>query len=253
MQDNWPDLLATAKFTYNNTVHSAIGVTPFFANYGLHPRFDPASASITVTDDPAQLATNMSALTKYLRGLLSAARDDMKKFADAHRRPAPNYQVGDYVYINSTNIRTICQKKKLDDKWIGPFPIDKQINASAYRLVLPPRYGRLHPVFHVSQLQLAPPDKFKRKLPEPISDGQDTALAPNFEVEDILDSRVINGTLEYKIRWAGYDSTHDTWEPSHQVYAPDIIKIFHQTNRTAPSLDNPLGIRKTRKSKTTRS
>ena len=39
-QDNWVDLLPLAKFAYNNTCHSSIRHTPFFVNYGRHPKFD---------------------------------------------------------------------------------------------------------------------------------------------------------------------------------------------------------------------
>jgi hypothetical protein len=30
-----------AKFAYNNTIHSSTKKTPFFSNYGHHPRADP--------------------------------------------------------------------------------------------------------------------------------------------------------------------------------------------------------------------
>ena len=33
-QNDWPEWIACAKFTYNNKVHSAIKTSPFFANYG---------------------------------------------------------------------------------------------------------------------------------------------------------------------------------------------------------------------------
>jgi hypothetical protein len=39
-QDDWVDLLPLAEFAYNNSLHASTGVTPFFANYGLHPRFN---------------------------------------------------------------------------------------------------------------------------------------------------------------------------------------------------------------------
>ena len=34
---NWKDLLLTIEFAYNNTTSTAIGITPFFANYRYHP------------------------------------------------------------------------------------------------------------------------------------------------------------------------------------------------------------------------
>jgi len=39
-QNNWSNLLFVAKFSYNNTMHSTTQQTPFFANHGLHPKFD---------------------------------------------------------------------------------------------------------------------------------------------------------------------------------------------------------------------
>ncbi|KAJ1571866.1 hypothetical protein NDA12_006538 [Ustilago hordei] len=40
-QDDWANLLDTAAFVYNNTVHNSIGVSPFFACYGWNPKAHP--------------------------------------------------------------------------------------------------------------------------------------------------------------------------------------------------------------------
>ncbi|UTT94484.1 hypothetical protein NDA17_003088 [Ustilago hordei] len=40
-QNDWADLLDTAAFVYNNTVHNSIGVSPFFACYGWNPNAHP--------------------------------------------------------------------------------------------------------------------------------------------------------------------------------------------------------------------
>ena len=37
-QNDWPEWIACAKFAYNNKVHLAIKISPFYANYGQHPR-----------------------------------------------------------------------------------------------------------------------------------------------------------------------------------------------------------------------
>lgn len=42
-QDDWVFLLPIAEFAYNNSLHSAIKQTPFFANFGFHPSFLPST------------------------------------------------------------------------------------------------------------------------------------------------------------------------------------------------------------------
>ena len=37
-QTDWASLLPIAEFSYNNSRHSATTLSPFFANYGFHPR-----------------------------------------------------------------------------------------------------------------------------------------------------------------------------------------------------------------------
>ena len=51
---NWASLLPLAKFSYNNSRHSATTISPFFANYGFHPRMSllpPARTSRTLAAD----------------------------------------------------------------------------------------------------------------------------------------------------------------------------------------------------------
>jgi hypothetical protein len=37
---HWLEFLAMVEFAYNNTMHSSTQQTFFFANHGLHPKFD---------------------------------------------------------------------------------------------------------------------------------------------------------------------------------------------------------------------
>ena len=43
LQDDWVDWLPMAEFAQNNSQSESIKATPFFANYGFHPRlgFEP--------------------------------------------------------------------------------------------------------------------------------------------------------------------------------------------------------------------
>ena len=74
----------------------------------------------------------------------------MAKYADQHRRDIL-LTVGDLVYV-STGTLPLARSlsRKLAPHWVGPFPISSVISRVAFRVELPPEYGRVHPVFHVS-------------------------------------------------------------------------------------------------------
>jgi len=37
-QNDWPEWIACTKFAYNNKIHTATHVSPFYTNYGMNPR-----------------------------------------------------------------------------------------------------------------------------------------------------------------------------------------------------------------------
>ena len=46
-QNDWDERLGIVEFTYNNTVHSSTGFTPFYLCYGRHP-MNPVNLLIQV-------------------------------------------------------------------------------------------------------------------------------------------------------------------------------------------------------------
>ena len=67
--------------------------------------------------------------------------------------------------------------------------------------------------------------------PEPIEiEGE-----PEYEVEEVLDSRLKCGKLEYLVKWSGYTEDHNTWEPEDNCEnSRDLIEDFHKKNPSAP-------------------
>ncbi|CAH8511521.1 unnamed protein product [Heterobilharzia americana] len=47
-----------------------------------------------------------------------------------------------------------------------------------------------------------------------------------FEVEDILDMRTINGEPEYLIKWKGHSPSKSTWEPQSNLNCPILLRRF---------------------------
>ena len=54
-----------------------------------------------------------------------------------------------------------------------------------------------------------------------------------YEVESILDKVFREGEERYLVRWKGYSSEHDTWEPlSHLTHATEALEAFEVNFRT---------------------
>ena len=48
-----------------------------------------------------------------------------------------------------------------------------------------------------------------------------------YEVEKIIDFKVKHGKKLYRIRWKGYSSEQDTWEPRESLNCPTLLSEFH--------------------------
>jgi hypothetical protein len=87
---------------------------------------------------------------------------------------------------------------------------------------------RIHPVFNMVKLTLAPIDPIAGRridpppLPE-IVDGEEEWI-----MEDILDSKVINRKLRYLVKWKDFGVEHNSWEPQENIHAPDLVAEFHR-------------------------
>jgi len=153
-QNYWVQLLPMAEFTYNNSVTTGNGVSPFYANYGFHPRtLDPPNED----DEPVKPASTIYAHWIMMihddaqKGLL-AAQERMRRYTDPSRKPPPAYQVGDLVMLSGCNIKTRRPSRKMDQKNHGPFQVEKIVSPLAVRLTLP-RKWKIHNISHVSLLE----------------------------------------------------------------------------------------------------
>lgn len=236
LQDDWADLLSVAEFASNATFHSAIGMSPFYANYGYNPRM-----SIDIFDDPRGSAMER---LENIHDAHELAKDHINKairqyvyWANKKREPAPEFEVGERVWLIRRYVKTIRPSTKLDAKKLGPFTVAERINPMAYKLDLPGTM-RIHPVFHVSLLEKYIENRHpQRAIPEPpppiIEEGHERYIA-----EQILDSRLHHGVLEYWIHWQGYGVEDRTWS-----WAPDypddsaMVVEFHTRHPNKPGYE----------------
>jgi len=125
------NLLPLAKFSYNNTSHLVTMVTPFFANKGFHPKLE-VSLKYVVSDTAHQVATDLMELYLFLHDQISHALKQYKVHSASRCLPNPPFKVGDMVWLDLQNIKTMCPSKKLDHCFLGPCLIMERVLSHAF-------------------------------------------------------------------------------------------------------------------------
>jgi len=106
-QDNWVDLLPLAEFVYNNTPSATTGVSPFFANKGYHPSISIYPEHDMTSAQARDYTVDLELLHQYLREEMANAQLQYQGPADAKCSPAPDFKVGDQVYVKAKYFRSM--------------------------------------------------------------------------------------------------------------------------------------------------
>lgn len=231
-QDNWSELLPLSEFAYNNAPSATTGVSPFFANKGYHPNITVHPERELASQKAREFVVDLDELHSELRNQMSLAQQRYQGPADKRRIPAPDFKVGQQVFVRAENIHTTRPSKKLSEKYLGPFEIIAQPGTHSFTLRLPEHMRAIHPVFHVSQLEPSIPNSIpNRTQPPPPPVVIDDEL--EYEIAEVLDSKIDNRRrckLLYLVKWSGYEGTDEenSWLPATELeHAQEIVDTFH--------------------------
>ncbi|MBW0548725.1 hypothetical protein O181_088440 [Austropuccinia psidii MF-1] len=194
-QDDWNTWLPLAEFAYNNSDHSSTKQSPFFTVYGRDPQFD--SVHITQDTPAGKLSTKIQSVQQDVKRELEAAIKRFKRYADKGRESPPVFNPGDMFS---------CLPPQASIQWKS-----------------------IHPVFHISLLEpvktSAIPNRHQEPPPPIIIEEEE-----EWEVSQILDSKLKRGKLWYLVEWKGFsqDPERSTWEPAENLKnCPELVKDFH--------------------------
>ena len=226
LHDDWATWLPVAEFAYNNSYHSSLKTTPFYANYGYHPS-TPASLSTPNSTDSNdhQYLDRISSIQDLVKRELELVKAQQAEQANKHRRHL-TFNPGDMARL-STDFIVLPQQpsKKFRPRFVGPFKVLEVVSPVSFRLQLPKSMSKVHPVFHVSRLlpwtandDSEFPGRVLPDAPTPIAEeyifGDDV-----YTVSKILGVRLesVSGkpSLQFLVRWSApwQDPSNDTWEP----------------------------------------
>jgi hypothetical protein len=189
-QDNWSEILPLAEFTYNNSPSATTGITPFFTDKGYHPNIMVIPECELASVKAREFIIDLEELHAELRIQMAAAQKCYQGPADRQREPAPDFHIGQQVYVCTENISTTRLSKKLS------------------------HLHAIHPVFHVSQLKPSVPNTIPNRTqppPPPVDINDDI----EYEIAKILDSKNDNQRkcklLYFVIMKVQMKKTHGYW------------------------------------------
>ena len=256
-QNDWVDWLPLAEFAQNNQVSETTGTSPFFANYGFHPRLgvepsNPCPPNLSITQKRSFYKANTVAerFQRILDQLKALAAQSIARYeaaANTSREDSYRFAVGEKVWLKTEYLKTNRPMKKGDDKWVGPYKI-LDVYPRACRLELPDRI-RIFPVFHNSLLRPLAVDKAGQRISLPGQDAinerenkntrgrilerddETNEVVEKWEFDDILDCHNEDG-LHYHIAWKHHAPS---WQPAKDLKGQDAALLeYHMKNPDKP-------------------
>ncbi|KAF8688056.1 hypothetical protein RHS03_09828, partial [Rhizoctonia solani] len=221
-QRDWTKWLPMAEFAYNNAVHSSTRKTPFKALYGWEPTLTPSNVPTDVPEAD-NLAQTMEVQWKEVESALQQSKQHM--MAGEEGSPI-EFEIGEEAWLDAKNVNLKTLSPKLTEQRLGPFKVIEKISNRAYCLELPSTM-RIHNVFYVGLLSKVKRDKKQaiENRPPPVTmDGEE-----EYKVEGITNAKERDGKWFFQVKWKGYGSEENTWEPQENLKnAKKVLRKYEE-------------------------
>ena len=184
-------------------------------------------AKVAATVTSAQIADNMKELHDALEGLWAdavEAQHRRRRGRKPRRLRLPEFQVGDTVLVAQT-----VPTSKLAMTWTGPHEVVRPVNRFVYK-VRPcvPEQGKRRPqTVHVVRMR-----RFANAALGSPADARAIEKAALVDFPDnipqrLCEHRMTDRGMEVRVRWLGFDETHDSWEALSRL-AEDVPELVEQ-------------------------
>jgi hypothetical protein len=223
-QKNWTYYLPMAEFAHNMWTSETTRESPFTLLMGYNPRTDWIDRPSPIPQVALRIQQFKEARERAQQSMIKAQRSWVK------HKDTPKFQLGDLVWLEGKNLRTVQPAAKLAPKRHGPFKVIQVMSAVNYRLELPTQWN-IHPVFHIDLLtpyHETPIHGANYQRPPPdLVEGEE-----EYEVETVLASRRFGRgkKLQYLVKWKGYPDSDNQWINKEDIFADDAIREFKNSN-----------------------
>lgn len=225
--ETWSEFLPDIESMHNQRLAQGRNASPFFLMMGYNPKAIPSVRPKTVVPAVEQRLGDLHKAREEAAAAHEIARQNMVQRITKGFIP---FKKGQKVWLEAKNLRFITDHRKLAMKCQGPFEITEVLGPLTYRLKLPSQW-RIHPVFHANLLtpyhtnvthgpnfELPPPD---------LIEGEE-----EYEVEAIVAHRKKWGRMTYLVKWKGYPTSENSWEPEPNLNnAKKVLNAYKHTHK----------------------
>ena len=220
--DEWTEHLVDAEVAHNQRIHSARNASPFYLMMGYEPTLIPIAYPKTNAPTVQERLANLQKARDEALAAHELARHVMR---DRFKGKFAQFKKGQKVWLEGKNLQLAYASRKLAPKREGPFVITEVLGPVTYRLELP-KHWKVHPVFHACFLTPYKENdthgpNYTRPPPDLINGEEE------YEVEAIVGHKTTRGGIRYQIKWKGYSSAENTWEPESALI-PNANEILQQ-------------------------
>ena len=240
-QDQWANWLAIAQFSINSKKHILTKVAPFEATQSYVPRMGIEPLPVNKAPAAKDFTAKMEGTLESARKNLEKAKEWIKLNANKNCSAAPDYTIGQQVWLATKNLRLTCASRKTHRKVARPLYHHQLDRTQCHKTKTteisadPPRCQCLTD----QTLQyLGPMEGQTPYHPGPVHMTEDRDN--EWEVDHIVDSCLKNKKLEYLVHWRGYDDSDHMQEPKSNLgNMKDAIHDFHESHSSAPHALSP--------------
>lgn len=232
IKDTWSmDYLPLVMRILNSEEKERTGVTPAELLFGNTIQLDRRILCPTPMESnneaPMRLSTHMEKLLKAQGDLIKIAQEHQNKHDEYHMSKYETgfteFPINSYVLLAQPDGERPTNKLKTNLQ--GPFRI---VNINGAKYTIQNLLTSKNQDVHISRLK---PFIFDNERTDP----KEVAMheQEEFLIEAIIahrGDRTRRKTMEFKVRWAGYDSSHDSWEPYSNLRDTDQLLDYLKAN-----------------------
>ncbi len=235
MQNDWAKWLSMIEFSENFNIFLIISMTSFYFNKSFHSRMSFNSDTIDYETTHERLkAKKANNIIIRIKELLIFDHQQLKKTKQIIEAQINKhkwdiiYEVNDWVWLFSRNIKTTKSCKNLKDKQLKLYQITVKVEIFYY-LCLLISMKQLHSMFSSKLLR----SYFNDFLSEQHSKSSRSLTIKDdehWEIDDILNSRWYWDWIQYKIKWTKLDQDNEWYYVNKEEFddLKEVLVEFHK-------------------------